>query len=412
MQPIPTGRRALLLYVLCGGLILGAALGVRHVQGLFLLPLTQDRGFTRESFAFAIACQNLMWGLAQPFAGMLADKFGAARVMVGGLLLYAAGLWGMAQAATPLQLTLTAGVLVGMAQAGTTFGVVYGALSRMTSLRDRGWALGLAGAAGGLGQFVLVPAAQGLIGALGYAATLLVLALSLAALLPAGIALRERAAPGADAAQLSMRAAVGEAFAHRGFWLLNAGFLACGFQLAFIATHLPAYLRDNGLGGREAMAGLALIALTNVIGTYYSGVIGMRWRRKRLLAGLYIARAAAIALFIALPLSPLTLYAFCAVMGFLWLSTVPLTNGIVAQVFGVRYLATLFGFVFFGHQLGAFFGVWMGGLVYEHTHSYQLLWLASIALGLLAALLHWPIDDREIVRPVARDDARALPQAG
>lgn len=398
MQNTTYGRRGLLLYVICGGLILGAALGVRHVQGLFLLPMTAERGFSRETFAFAIACQNLIWGLSQPFCGMLADRFGAAKVMVGGLVLYALGLWGMANAATPLQLDLTAGLLIGIAQACTTFGVVYGALSRMTDLKDRGWALGLAGAVGGLGQFVLVPVAQSLLGALGYIVTLMLLALTLAAITPAGIALRERGETQAGGEQLSMRAAVMEAFAHRGFWMLNLGFLACGFQLAFIATHLPAYLRDNGMAGREAMAGLAIIALTNVIGTYYAGIAGMRWRRKHLLAWLYIARAAAIALFIALPLSQFTLYAFCAAMGFLWLSTVPLTNGIVAQVFGVRYLATLFGFVFFGHQLGAFFGVWLGGYVYEHTHSYLPLWVGAIGLGLFAAVMHWPIDDREIVR--------------
>ena len=400
MQADLTGRRALLLYVICGGLIMGAGLGARHVQGLFLLPATLERGFTREEFAFAIACQNLIWGLAQPFAGMLADRYGAGKVLVGGVLVYALGLWLMAQAATPLQLTLAAGGLIGIGLAGTTFGVVYGALSRLADAANRGWALGLAGAVGGLGQFVLVPVVQGLLGTFGYGATLALLALSLAALVPAGIALRERAMAD-NTPQQSMRAALREAFAHRGFWLLNLGFLACGFQLAFIATHLPAYLLDHGLTARHATAGLAIIALANVIGTYYAGVLGARARRKHLLAILYLVRAGAIALFITLPLSPASLYVFCAVMGALWLGTVPLTNGLIAQVFGVRYLATLFGFVFFGHQLGAFFGVWLGGVVYQHTHSYDLLWLGAIALGVLAALLHWPIDDREIARPGA-----------
>ncbi|HEX4327968.1 MAG TPA: MFS transporter [Burkholderiales bacterium] len=392
------GRQRLLLYVICGGLIMGAGLGARHVQGLFLLPMTIERGFTRESFAFAIACQNLVWGLAQPGAGMLADRYGAAKVLVGGLLVYALGLWGMSAAASPGMLTLCAGLLIGCGLAGTTFGVVYGALSRLAPVAHRGWALGLAGAVGGLGQFVMVPLAHGLLDGVGVAATLLLLALGMVALLPAGIAVRENAAV-AGGAQQSMGAAVREAFGHRGFWMLNAGFLACGFQLAFIGTHLPAYLLDHGLNARHATIGLALIALSNTVGTYVAGVLGARARRKHLLAGLYLIRVVAIGLFITLPLSPFTLYVFCVVMGFLWLGTVPLTNGIVAQVFGLRYLGTLFGFVFFGHQLGAFFGVWLGGVVYEHTHSYQGLWLGAMALGLIAAALHWPIDDRQIARP-------------
>lgn len=388
--------RNLLPYVLCGGLILGAAMGVRHVQGLFLLPMTGERGFTREAFAFAIAWQNLFWGLTQPLAGMLADRYGSARVLAGGLVAYALGLWGMSVAATPLQLLIAGGFVIGAGLSGTTFGVVYGVLSRIAPVQDRGWALGLAGALGGLGQFVMVPVAHELIAGVGVVMALIVLAVALAALLPAGVALREGEA-GAGGGQ-SMGAALREAFAHRGFWLLNAGFLACGFQLAFVATHLPAYLLDHGLTARHATIALALIAFANVAGTYACGVLGAHARRKHLLAVLYLIRAAAMGLFVLVPLSPLTLYLFCAVMGFLWLGTVPLTNGIIAQVFGVRYLGTLFGFVFFGHQLGAFFGVWLGGLVYEHTHSYAWLWAGSVALGVLAALLHWPIDDREIVR--------------
>jgi MFS family permease len=399
MNPSNRHRSSLLLYVICGGLIMGAGLGARHVQGLFLLPMTMDRGFSRETFGLAIALQNLVWGLTQPFAGMLADRYGAAKVIAAGALAYAAGLWLTALSATALQLDLSAGLLVGTGLSGTTFGVVYGALSRLAPAHARGWALGLAGAVGGLGQFIFVPVTQGLLGNLGYGSTLALLALVLAALLPLAIVLREPAQPAPAGAQQSMRAALAEAFAHKGFWLLNLGFLACGFQLAFIATHLPAYLRDHGMSGREAAAGLALIALANIAGIYCCGLMGARWRRKYLLAGLYIVRAAAMALFVALPLSPITLYVFCALMGFLWLGTVPLTNGLVAQVFGVRYLASLFGFVFFGHQLGAFFGVWLGGVVYEQTHSYNLLWAGAIALGLIAAALHWPIDDRELARP-------------
>lgn len=395
--------RGLLLYVVCGGLIMGAAVGVRHVQGLFLLPMTAERGFTREAFAFAIACQNLLWGLTQPVAGMLADRYGSARVLVGGLVAYALGLWGMSVAGTPAELTFYAGLMIGAGLSGTTFGVVYGLLSRLAPVQARGWVLGLAGALGGMGQFVMVPVAHELIDGVGAATAFVVLACALVLLLPAAVMLREGEA-GAGGGQ-SMRSALREAFAHRGFWLLNAGFLACGFQLAFVATHLPAYLLDHGLTARHATIGLALIAFANVLGTYVCGVLGARARRKHLLAVLYLIRAAAMGLFVLLPLSPLTLYVFCAVMGFLWLGTVPLTNGIVAQVFGVRYLGTLFGFVFFGHQLGAFFGVWLGGVLYEHTHSYHWLWAGSVALGVLAAILHWPIDDREIARPVLRPAA-------
>lgn len=403
--------RQLWVLVLAGGVLMGLALGVRHVQGLFLLPIIAERGWTRESFGFAMAVQNLTWGLMQPFTGMLADRFGSWKVMAGGLALYAVGLYGMTQADTSLAFVWSAGVCIGMALSGTTFGVVYGALSRMTDEKQRSRALGLAGAIGGVAQFVLVPGVQGLLIASGWASTLLVLALALAVILPLALPFRDqmadrpadaRAQPGSheDAAggQLPLLRAVREAFGHSGFWLLNLGFLACGFQLAFIASHLPAYLLDRGMRPADGMAALAIIALANVAGIYVFGLLGGRHSKKYLLAGIYLARTSAMALFLLLPLSPATLYLFCAAMGFLWLGTVPLTNGILAQVFGVRYLATLFGFVFFGHQLGSFFGVWLGGLAFERTHSYDAVWLGAMALGVLAAALHCPIDDREIDR--------------
>ena len=403
VQPGGGLRGRLLLAVVCGGLVMGLALGVRHVQGLFLVPMTLERGWSREAFGFALALQNLVWGLAQPFTGMVADRFGALRVVVAGMGLYLLGLLGMSVAATPLALAAGNGLLVGVALSGTAFGLVYGAISRIVPPAQRSAALGLAGAVGGLGQFLMVPLAQGLMERLGWAAALVALALAFAACLPAARALDDRAEVGAAARAggPSMGAAIREAFAHRGFWLLNLGFLACGFQLAFIASHLPAYLLDRGLPPQVAVAGLATIALSNVAGTWVCGWLGGRWRRKRLLAGLYLLRSAAMALFLLLPLSPLTVYAFCAAMGLMWLGTVPLTSGLLSQVFGVRYIATLFGFVFFGHQLGAFLGVWLGARVFDATGSYEALWLGSMALGLLAAVLHWPIDDREIVRPRA-----------
>ncbi len=390
------------LLVLAGGVVMGLALGVRHVQGLFLLPVTMDRGWSRETFAMALAVQNLTWGIAQPFTGMVADRYGSAKVIVAGLACYALGLAGMAHAATPAAFLWTAGVCIGIALSGTAFAVIYGALSRLVAPERRSWALGVAGAVGGLGQFTMVPAAQWLIGGWGWVAALLSFAVACALLLPLALPLREpagrspgAASPGAD---LSLSAALREAFSQPGFWLLNLGFLACGFQLAFIGTHLPAYLMDKGLRAADAVAALAIIALANVMGTYVCGMLGGHHRRKHLLAGIYLIRSAAIALFVLLPLSAWSVYLFAAVMGFVWLGTVPLTNGLISQVFGVRYITTLFGFVFFGHQLGSFLGVWLGGVVFEATRSYDLIWLGAMALGLLSAALHWPIDDREIRR--------------
>jgi len=393
--------------VLCGGIIMGLALGVRHVQGLFMLPMTSERGWGREDFAFAIALQNLVWGVMQPLTGMLADRFGSRRVLVGGCALYALGLYLMAHAGSSGELALSGGVLIGMALAGTTFGTVYGALNRIVAPSRRSWALGLAGAVGGVGQFAMVPAAQGLISGAGWIAALVILAFVLALTLPLAFPLDDSAAVGAAAAAnaptaggeaASMGAAIREAMGHRGFWLLNAGFFACGFQLAFIAGHFPAYLLDKGFSANVGVAALAIVALANVAGTYICGQLGMQYRRKHLLAYLYLVRAAAMAIFIVAPLSEASVYAFAFAMGVTWLGTVPLTNGLVGQVFGVRYISTLFGFVFVGHQLGGFLGVWLGGIVYDATHSYHLVWLAAIAVGLAAAALHWPIDDRAVTR--------------
>lgn len=392
------------ILVLAGGIVMGLALGVRHVQGLFFLPITMDRGWSRETFGLAMAIQNLTWGIAQPFTGMVADRYGSAKVVAAGLACYGAGLYLMIQADTTISFMLSAGVCIGIGLSGTTFGAVYGALSRLVAPERRSWALGLAGAIGGLAQFVMVPATQELLGLSGWSGALLVLAIVMLMAMPLARALQQKPqSPARGDADLPLASALREAFAHRGFWLLNLGFLACGFQLAFIATHLPAYLLDRGMRPAEAVTALAIIALTNIFGTYYSGLLGARYRRKHLLAGIYLVRTAAMALFLLLPLGPLSLYAFAAVMGFVWLGTAPLTNGLVSQVFGVRYITTLFGFVFFGHQLGAFLGVWLGSRLFEITGSYDLIWLCALGLGLLAALLHWPIDDRELVR---------LPKAG
>ena len=386
-----------LAFVLAGGMVMGLSLGTRHAFGIFMLPVTLDHGWSRETFSFAIALQNLIWGIVQPLGGMVADRHGSRRVVVAGLLCYGVGLAGMAFGATPLAFTLSAGVAVGVALACTSFGVVYGALSRMVAPERRGWALGLAGAAGGLGQFFLVPVSQALIDAFTWRGSLLALAVACVVALPLALPLAD--APSRTGGQQSLRSALTEAFSHQGFRLLVLGFFACGFHLAFIANHLPSYLRDKGMAPSAAVIGLAIIALTNVAGTYLCGLLGNRYRRKYVLFWIYVIRSLAIAAFYLLPLSPLTLYAFCAVMGFIWLGTVPLTNGVLSQIFGVRYLTTLFGFVFFGHQLGSFLGVWLGGVVFDATRSYDLVWQLSIAIGLVSAALHYPIKDAEIRRP-------------
>lgn len=388
-----------LFIVLCGGAIMGVALGTRHVQGLFLLPMTSDRGWNRVDFALAIAVQNLVWGLAMPFTGMLADKLGSAKVLLSGCVVYAVGIYLMANATTRTGLILTAGVLVGVALSATTFGVVYGALSRIVAPERRSWALGLAGAVGGLGQFLMVPLTQGFIVAFGWVMALVLMAALLGLMSPFAGALSEPdAAGGAGQQHQSMGSAIREALSHRGFWLLNLGFLACGFQLAFIAGHLPSYLIDQGLDGRSAIIALSIIALANIPGTYVWGLLGAKYRRKHLLAYIYLFRSLAMAVFVSVPLNELTAYVFSFLMGFVWLGTVPLTNGLMSQVFGVKYLTTLFGFVFVGHQVGSFFGMWLGGVVFDITRSYDLLWFGAIGLGVVAAAFHWPINDRQLLR--------------
>ncbi len=382
------------MIVIAGGLLMGLSLGVRHTQGLFMQPVVGAHGWTLEAFGFALALQNLVWGAAQPFTGMIADRYGSARVLFVGMAAYALGLLLMADAATPLGFALSNGVLIGIALSGTAFGTVYGALSRIFEPAWRSWALAVAGAVGGLGQFCLVPAVQAMLGRMDWTLTAAALCVLILVCAPLAVLLRDRRTGTAWAGpRQSIPDALREAFRHRGFWLLNMGFFACGFQLAFIATHLPAYLMDHGLSLAQAGTALALIALANVFGTYTCSRIGGVWRIKRVLAVIYAARVAGMLVFLWLPVSAPSTYAFAVLMGFLWLGTAPLTNELVLRIFGVRYIATLFGLVFFGHQVGGFFGVWLGAIAYDATRSYDLLWLGSIAVGIVAALLHWLIDD-------------------
>ncbi|GGE82342.1 MFS transporter [Stappia taiwanensis] len=396
------------LLVLAGGSIMGLSLGIRQSQGLFMLPVTMSMDWSIEDVGFAFALQNLVWGLTQPVTGMAADRFGPAKVIVFGVLIYAAGLLAMAYAPDFLIFSFNAGVLVGIGLAGTAFGVIYGAVSKIVPPGDRAWAIGAVGAIGGLVQFLIVPFVHQLLNSQNWDGTFLVLAVLFAALCPLAWFLRAKGSDEvAGHGELSMWAAISEAFRHSGFWFLNLGFMACGFQLAFLAGHIPPYLVDQGLPLSVGGTAIALISLTNVAGTFVFGYVGGSiFRRKYTLTFLYVCRVVAMIAFITLPLTPISTYLFAAVMGFLWLGTVPLTSGLVGQIFGTRYLTTLFGFVFFGHQLGAFFGIWMAGYVFDTTGSYSYIWWFSIGIGVLAAVLHMPINDREVARPKA---AEAVP---
>lgn len=381
--------------VIAAGLIMGAALGIRHTQGLFMQPVLSDQNWTREAFGFVIAIQNLAWGLTQPITGILADRYGSGKVIFSGLMVYACGLLLMADASSLSQFTLSNGLLIGLALSGSAFGTVYGALSRLFADSERGWALAVAGALGGLGQFSMVPAVQGLLDSFHWSSVCVFLGISMLLMSPLAILLKESGRHNGKVVKKETTSkALAIAFRHRGFWLLNAGFFACGFQLAFIATHLPSYLTDNGLSVHQGATALACIALANTFGMYYAGrSIGV-FRTKYVLAHVYLTRAIAMVIFISFPVTAASTYAFSALMGFLWLGTAPLSNNIVVRLFGVNHVATLFGFVFFGHQLGSFLGVWLGGYVYDTYHSYDLIWLIAIVAGLASAISHFCIDDR------------------
>jgi len=389
--------------LVCGGIIVTLSMGIRHGFGLWLQPITQAQGWTRETFAFAIAIQNLAWGVSGVFAGMLADRFGAFKVIFVGAILYALGLLGMAHAPTPFLFTLSAGVLIGMAQAGTTYAVVYGVIGRNVPAEKRSWAMGIAAAAGSFGQFLMVPTEGFLIGHFGWQEALVILGAAVLLLIPLSFWLREPGFSGQSGPkkrQQSIGHAVGEAFKYPSFQLLMAGYFVCGFQVVFIGVHMPSYLKDKGLSPEVAGYALALIGLFNVFGTYIAGTLGQRLAKKNILAFIYFARAIVISVFLLAPLSPISVYIFAALMGLLWLSTVPPTNSLVAQIFGVQHLSMLSGFVFFSHQIGSFMGVWLGGYLYDRTGSYNIVWLISIALGVFAGLVNLPVKETAIRRPI------------
>jgi MFS family permease len=385
----------------CGGLILLIAIGTRQSFGLFLQPMTTDLRWDRETFSFAIALQNLIWGLAMPFAGAIADRFGAARILIAGGLAYAVGLWTMAHSSGALAFDLSAGLLVGMGLACTGFGVVLSVVARAFPPPQRSKAVGIAGACGSFGQFAMIPWGQTLITQFGWMNALIVLGIGAFLMVPLGAALAGRNRASEEHEQ-PIGDALAEAASHRGFWFLTASFFVCGLQTLFVMTHLPAYLIDHGLSANDGMQALATIGFFNIVGSYAAGVLGARYSKKLLLAWIYLVRAAAIAAFIALPITTTSLYVFSAVIGSTWLGTIPLTNSLVGQIFGVRYLSTLFSIAFLGHQLGSFAGAWAGGAAFDLTGSYLPVWLASIALSLVAAALCLPIDERAIKRLAVR----------
>ncbi len=382
-----------------GTLILILAMGVRQSFGIFLTPVSMDLETGRQVFGLAIALQNLLWGLAQPFAGALADRVGAIPVLIAGAALYIAGLALASMTTDPLGLHITLGVMIGLALSGSTYVTVLGAVGRVVAPEKRSLAFGLCTAAGSFGMFAVVPGAQQLLDSLDWRGAWVVLAIVVSLLVPLALGLRpaDRTLTKAAGGQ-SLGQAIAEARGHSGYWLLTAGFFVCGFHVAFVATHLPSYLSDQGMPLHVNAWSLAMIGLFNIFGSFAFGQLGGMYRKKWVLCWLYLVRGVVIAVFLLLPVTPLTAVAFGAAIGFLWLGTVPLTSGIVGEVFGVRYLSTLYGFVFMSHQVGAFLGAWGGGYAYDVLGSYDTIWIGSVALAVFAAVIHIPIDDKPLAR--------------
>jgi MFS family permease len=389
--------------LIAAGLVLTIAMGTRHGFGFWLQPISQTHNWTRETFSLAMALQNLMWGVFGPLAGMAADRFGTACVVVAGAIFYAAGLCWMATVSEPTAFVVGSGILIGAALACTAFGAVSGIIGRTAPDAKRSWAFGISSAASSFGQFVMMPVDQYLISASGWQNAFYILAVvALLVMIPMSFGLREPPVKHASGPQQSIGEAIREAFAYRPFLLLVAGYFVCGFQVVFIGAHLPAYLKDKGLmdPGIAVMA-LALIGLFNIFGSYYAGKLGGTFPKRYLLSSIYISRAIVIALFLLAPLSSWSVYIFSAAIGLLWLSTVPLTNGVIAGIFGVKYLSMLSGFVFFSHQVGSFLGVWLGGYLFTKQGNYDAVWVITIVLGLFAALINLPINEKAIVRQQA-----------
>lgn len=386
--------------LIASGLVLTLAMGVRHGFGFWLQPISQEHGWTRETYSLALALQNLLWGAFGPFAGMAADRFGTARVVIFGAFAYIGGLVWMAMVNQPTLFIVGSGILIGLALACTAFGAVSGIIGRTAPEAKRSWAFGISSAASSFGQFMMMPVEQQLISTTGWQTAFYILAgLVGLVMLPMAFGLRETPIEKHTGPQQSILEATREAFSYRPFLLLVAGYFVCGFQVVFIGVHMPSYLKDKGIMDPQvAVIALALIGLFNIFGSFYAGKLGGFLPKRYLLSTIYISRTVVISLFLLAPLTPWSVYVFACAMGLLWLSTVPLTNGVIAGIFGVKYLSMLAGFVFFSHQVGSFLGVWLGGYLFTKQGSYDTVWGITIALGVFAALVNLPINEKAIVR--------------
>ncbi|HLS87683.1 MAG TPA: MFS transporter [Burkholderiales bacterium] len=388
--------RTPLVVLVCGCLIMCISFGVRAGFGLFLQPMSLEYGWGREVFSFSIALQNLAWGALGAVAGGFADRYGPGRVVAGAAVCYVLGLAGMASIGTPLGMHINSGLLVGAALGGTSFGIILAVIGRTVAPEKRSLYMGIATAAGSFGQFAILPVTQMLIAGYDWHVALFAMAGLVALIIPLSTALAGKPAAAPGAAHQSLFQALQEALREKGFHLLFWGYFVCGFHIAMLTVHLPAFVTDAGLTPTHGMTALALIGLCNVVGTLAAGWLGGRFSKKYLLSAIYTIRAALIAMLVFLPLSPATLYAFAVGIGLLWLGTVPLTNGLVQQIFGMRYAAMLASIVFFGHQIGSFIGVWLAGYLFDTTGSYSGAFVASIGLGVFAALINMPVNEKPL----------------
>jgi MFS family permease len=388
-----------ILIIVCGCLVAMISFGARASMGLFTHPISDFYQWQREIFGFAMALQNLLWGIAQPIAGGFADRFGTTKVLIAGALIYAAGLALMAYSGTPAAMYLTGGLMVGVGIAVASFSIVMAAFGRLVPPEKRSWAFGIATAAGSLGQFVFAPLGQAFIAAYGWQTAIMLIGLIVLLIIPLSLPLSAPAsaanlASAAAERNISFRDALRQAFGHSSYVLLVAGFFVCGFQIAFVTIHLPPYLIEHGISEWLAAWSIAIVGIFNVIGSYSAGVLGGKFPKRVTLALIYLLRSVVVTLFVLLPITPLSTVLFTASLGLLWLSTVPLTMGLVTVMFGTRYMATLYGFVFLSHQIGSFFGVWLGGLFHDIYGTYDPVWWMGVALGLFAAAVHWPIREQ------------------